>query len=53
MPIIENVNTIVSVICGIGSIIMFLFAKKEKDKCVEIKNNIDQSIKIFNEKYIW
>ena len=49
MQLLEYLDTIISVICGVGSIVMFFLAKKEKDKCVKIKNTIDQSIKIINE----
>lgn len=49
MQLLEYLDTVISVICGVGSIVMFFLAKKEKDKCVEIKNTIDQSIKIINE----
>lgn len=50
MQIIENLEVIISLICGVCSIIMFFLAKNEKDKCMKIKNEIDQSIQIFYEK---
>lgn len=46
MNIVENINTIVSVISGILSIVMFFLAKNEKDKCIEIKKQIEQNIEI-------
>ncbi len=50
MQILENIDTIVSVICGVGSVIMFFLSKKEKDKCIEIKNTIEQSIEMYNKE---
>lgn len=46
MQLLENIDTIVSVVCGIGSIVMFFLAKNEKDKCIEIKNQIEQNINV-------
>ena len=48
MEILTNINIIVSIIASTLSIIMFFKAKKEKDKCIEIKNTIEQSIQITN-----
>lgn len=48
MNILENINTVVSLIAGVLSIIMFFLAKKEKNKCIEIKRQIEQNIKISN-----
>lgn len=48
MKLLENINTIVSLLAGLLSIIMFFLAKNEKEKCILIKNQIDQSIKILN-----
>ena len=44
MELLENINTVISVVSGIGSIIMFLCAKKEKDECLKIKNEMNQQI---------
>ncbi|MBB2184496.1 hypothetical protein H0486_16580 [Lachnospiraceae bacterium MD1] len=46
MEIFENINTIVSLIAGVISIVMFLLSKREKDECVKIKNQINQQIQI-------
>lgn len=46
MNIVENINTIVSVIAGILSIVMFFLTKNEKDKCIEIRKQIEQNIEI-------
>lgn len=46
MNIIENINTIISLIAGVLSIVMFLLAKNEKNKCIEIKNQIEQNIEV-------
>lgn len=40
MEILENINTIISIMAGVGSVIMFLCAKKEKEECISIKNEI-------------
>ncbi len=48
MKILENINTIISIICGIGSVIMFFCAKHQRDKCIEIKNEINTKIENFN-----
>lgn len=48
MDILENMDTIISLICGLGSVIMFLGAKKQKDECIKISNRIDQNIQILN-----
>lgn len=50
MDILENMDTIISLICGLGSVIMFFGAKKQKDECVKISNKIDQNIQILNKK---
>lgn len=50
MQMVENLEVIISLICGVGSIIMFFLAKKEKDNCIKIKKEIDQSVQIFYEK---
>lgn len=50
MTILEDANTVISLICGLGSIIMFLLAKKQKDECIKISNKIDQKIQILNKK---
>lgn len=50
MKILENINTIASLIAAILSIIMFFLSKKEKNKCTEIKKEIEQNIKISNKK---
>lgn len=44
MELLENINTVMSVVSGIGAIVMFLCAKKEKDECLKIKNEINQQI---------
>jgi len=46
MGILENINTIVSLVAGALSIVMFFLAKDEKDKCIEIKKQIEQNIEI-------
>jgi hypothetical protein len=46
MDILENINTIVSLVAGALSIAMFFLAKNEKDKCIEIKKQIEQNIEI-------
>lgn len=48
MKLWENVNTIVSIFAGLLSIIMFFLTKREKDKCVEIKNRIEENVNILN-----
>lgn len=50
MNMIENADTVVSLICGIGSIIMFILSKKQKDECLRISNIIEQKIEIFNKE---
>ena len=50
MKILENINTIASLIAAILSIIMFFLSKKEKNKCTVIKKEIEQNIKISNKK---
>lgn len=40
MGILENMNTIISIMAGICSVIMFFCAKKEKEECINIKNEI-------------
>lgn len=49
MELLENVDTIISVICGATSIVMFLLAKKQKDECENIKNIITQKINVITE----
>ncbi|BDU84295.1 hypothetical protein [Clostridium perfringens] len=55
MKLLGDINLIISVIAGgfslvasILSIKMFFLAKKEKEKCEEINNQINQKIEIFN-----
>lgn len=50
MKIFENINTIISIIAGLISIIMFILSKREKEKCVEIRNTIEQKIEIANKE---
>lgn len=40
MEFIENLDVILSVICAVGSIIMFFKAKQEKNECVKIHTQI-------------
>ncbi|CZR78384.1 hypothetical protein NMF83_14870 [Clostridioides difficile] len=44
MEFLENIDTIISVISGIGAMIMFFCAKKEKEACLKIKNEINQKL---------
>ncbi|GEM_PF-5292263 len=46
MNILEDINTVVSVLAGVLSIVMFFLAKNEKDKCIEIKKQIEQNIEV-------
>lgn len=48
MEIVKNIDVILSVICAIGSIVMFFKAKKEKDECVEIRTEIKNNLEIIN-----
>lgn len=48
MEIFENINTIVSAISGVLSLVMFFLSKKETEKCEEIKNQIEQTIIMSN-----
>ncbi|EOU1701283.1 hypothetical protein LTX14_002494 [Clostridium perfringens] len=50
MNILENISTIASLIAAILSIVMFFLSKQEKDKCIEIKKQIEQNIEISNKK---
>jgi len=50
MAILQNAETIVSLICGILSLIMFLLAKQQKDKCISISNKIEQQIQLFSKE---
>lgn len=50
MKIFENINTIISIIASLISIIMFLLSKREKEKCAEIRNIIEQKIQIINKE---
>ena len=49
MEFLENVGVVVSIVSGLASIAMFLSsrmeknkAKKEKDECIKIKNELNQ-----------
>ena len=48
MDTIESIETIVSLIAGLTSVVMFFLAKREKDECVKIRNHIEQQIHINN-----
>ena len=48
MVVLKDVQMVVSLIAGVCSIIMFFLSKKQKDKCLEISNAIDQKVEIFN-----
>lgn len=50
MDFLRNVQTIVAIVSGVLSILMFFLARNEKKKCAEIRNNIEQSIQIFNKQ---
>jgi len=50
MDYLRNVQTIVAIVSGLLSIIMFFLARNEKKKCVEIRNNIEQNIQVFNKE---
>ncbi|NGT10981.1 hypothetical protein G6Y96_04240 [Clostridium perfringens] len=50
MNILENINTIASLIAAILSIVMFCLSNREKNKCIEIKKQIEQNIEISNKK---
>lgn len=49
MELVRNGETIISFICGIGSVVMFLLSKKQKEECQRINNMIDQKIEILTE----
>lgn len=46
MEIVENIDVVLSVVCAIGSIVMFFKSKKEKDECLKIRTEINNNIKI-------
>lgn len=46
----EDINTIVSLLAGLLSIIMFFLARNEKNKCIKIRSNIEQKIQILNKE---
>lgn len=46
MEVLKNINTVVSTCAGILSIVMFFLARNEKNKCIEIKNQIEQNINV-------
>lgn len=48
MEILNNINTVVSIIAGIGSFIMFLGSWKQKKECLKINNLIEQRINTLN-----
>ncbi len=48
MDIVNNLDVILSVVCSIGSIIMFFKAKKEKDECIKIRTEIKNDLRITN-----
>lgn len=50
MEFLKNVQTIVAIISGVLSIIMFFLARSEKKKCAEIRDTIEQSIQVFNKQ---
>ncbi len=50
MKIFENINTIVSIIAGLLSILMFVLSNRERKKCTQIKNIIEQKIQIVNKE---
>ncbi|MGG7175515.1 hypothetical protein ACQPV1_19775 [Clostridium neonatale] len=50
MEYLKNVQTIISIISGILSIVMFFLSRNEKKKCAEIRNNIEEKIEIFNKQ---
>ncbi|QNU66949.1 hypothetical protein EHE19_019335 [Ruminiclostridium herbifermentans] len=50
MEIFENVNTIVSIIAGLLSILMFILSSKERRKCTQIKNFIEQKIQVVSKE---
>lgn len=49
MEILENIDVILSVICAIGSIVMFFKTKHEKEECVKIHTEIKNDLKIIND----
>lgn len=48
MDIVNNLDVILSVVCSMGSIIMFFKAKKEKDECIKIRTEIKNDLRITN-----
>ncbi|BCJ97051.1 hypothetical protein [Anaerocolumna chitinilytica] len=49
MEIVNNLDVILSVVCSIGSIIMFFKAKNEKDQCIKIRTEIKNDLRITND----
>ncbi|MCI1750950.1 MAG: hypothetical protein LKI17_06470 [Megasphaera cerevisiae] len=41
MDILKDVNTVISIVAGIGSIIMFFLSRHQKNKCLAIQNKIE------------
>lgn len=41
MDILKDVNTVISIVAGIGSIIMFFLSRRQKNKCLAIQNKIE------------
>lgn len=52
MDLVRNTETIVSLVCGVGSVIMFLLSRKEKEACVRINNEINQKIEVINKNSV-
>ncbi|AGX44587.1 hypothetical protein [Clostridium saccharobutylicum] len=50
MEYLRNIQTIVAIISGVLSIVMFILSRNEKKKCDEIRNTIEQKIEIFNKE---
>ncbi len=50
MGIFEIVNLVLSISASVLSIVMFFLSKKEKNRCVKIKNDIEQKIQLINKK---
>lgn len=55
MSYLTDANTIISIICGLITIVMFILAKIQKDKCeaikkdcIKINTGIEQKIEILN-----
>jgi hypothetical protein len=48
MEIVNNLDVILSVVCSVGSIIMFFKAKKEKDECIKIRTEFKNELRITN-----